>query len=114
MEEAARHPSKMSHFPLISKDFYALRRILYPICDAFAIVRPTEGLMKFQKRGRTGTKLQMKCHKCRGECPPKDGDWHDSKEGQIFLCKPCGPSGQVGESRPKLHYSSIFAQPTRA
>jgi hypothetical protein len=66
--------------------------------------------MRFQKRGRLGTKLQMKCHKCRSETSPKDGDWHDSKEGQVFLCRVCVPGAGAGSAtRPKLHYASIFA-----
>ncbi|MGZ3704022.1 MAG: hypothetical protein ACXWSD_20020, partial [Bdellovibrionota bacterium] len=64
--------------------------------------------MKFQKRGRLGTKLQMKCHKCRAETAPKDGDWHDSQAGQVFLCRTCVPAAPLGSSRPKLHYTSIF------
>lgn len=65
--------------------------------------------MKFQKRGRLGTKLQMKCHKCRLETAPKDGDWHDGPQGQIFLCRTCVPSAPIGSARPKLRYQSIFA-----
>ena len=68
--------------------------------------------MRYQKRGRHGTKLQMRCHKCRTETAPKDGDWHDSAEGQVFLCRICVPS-PVGVQRPKLHYASIFTE-TRA
>jgi hypothetical protein len=68
--------------------------------------------VRFQKRGRLGTKLQMKCFKCKGECAPKDGDWHDSAEGQVFLCRVCVPAAPIGSARPKLHYTSIFAQGT--
>jgi hypothetical protein len=70
--------------------------------------------MKFQKRGRLGTKLQMKCHKCRTECAPKDGDWHDGQDGQDFLCRVCVPAAPLGSTRPKLHYTSIFTSPTQA
>jgi hypothetical protein len=66
--------------------------------------------MKFQKRGRLGTKLQMKCNKCLGECAPKDGDWHDSEAGQVFLCRVCVKPAPTGTTtRPKLNYTSIFA-----
>lgn len=65
---------------------------------------------KWQKRGRLGTKLQMKCHQCRLEVQPKDGDWHDGKEGQVFLCHSCGPSRPLG--RPVLKASLL--SPLRA
>lgn len=57
--------------------------------------------MKFQKRQRLGTKLLMKCHQCRVDCQPKNGDWHDAKDGQIFLCRDC-ERGSLS-ARPKLH-----------
>lgn len=66
--------------------------------------------MRFQKRGRVGTKLQMKCHKCRSETAPKDGDWHDGAEGQVFLCRVCVPSTPFTTGhRPKLNYTSFSA-----
>ncbi len=43
--------------------------------------------MKFQKR--SGTRIQLKCHRCRTECQPKNGDWHDGESNQIFLCHSC-------------------------
>ncbi len=67
--------------------------------------------MKFQKRGRLGTKLQMKCFRCRTECEPKNGDWHDGKEGQVFLCHNCGPSKTL--VRPALKVS-LLGSPLRA
>jgi len=56
--------------------------------------------MKFQKRTRLGTKIQMKCHQCRLDCLPKNGDWHDASEGQIFLCRDCERTSLA--LRPKL------------
>jgi hypothetical protein len=68
--------------------------------------------MKFQRRTRLGTKILMKCHKCRSECQPKDGDWHDAQDGQIFLCRSCEPGAQ-GIDRPKLRPASMLS-PLRA
>ncbi|HEY8280316.1 MAG TPA: hypothetical protein VIH99_11875 [Bdellovibrionota bacterium] len=66
--------------------------------------------MKFQKRGRLGTKLLMKCHKCKNDCQPKDGDWHDGEAGQVFLCRTCEPSRSPFD-RPKLRVSLLTATP---
>jgi hypothetical protein len=68
--------------------------------------------MKFQKRGRLGTKIQMKCHHCRLDCLPKNGDWHDSPTGQIFLCRACEATGRA--KRPALHPGSVLSAPLRA
>lgn len=68
--------------------------------------------MKFQKRSRLGTKIQMKCHQCRLDCLPKNGDWHDSQDGQIFLCRDCE---KVSLSlRPKLYMPAMAASTLRA
>lgn len=50
--------------------------------------------MRFQKRNRLSTKIQMKCHKCRKDCLPKNGDWHDGVDNQVFLCKICEPASR--------------------
>ncbi len=61
--------------------------------------------MKFEKRNRLGTKLQMKCHQCRMDCLPKNGDWHDAQDGQIFLCRDCERGPLL--ARPKLRVPAI-------
>jgi hypothetical protein len=53
--------------------------------------------MKYVKRNRSAARLQMKCFKCRGDCAPKDGDWHDGEHNQVFICHVC-----VGRARPTL------------
>jgi hypothetical protein len=53
------------------------------------------------RRTRLGTKLLMKCHDCRQDCLPKDGDWHDSKDGQIFLCRTCESRKRLGKPEPR-------------
>ena len=119
-EGSSGHRSGKAFFPQHFQRFNAMHCFLFPAGDASAKVPPAptlskaEETMRYQKRGRSGTKLQMKCHKCRSECAPKDGDWHDSKEGQVFLCRTCGPNVPLGSTRPKLHYTSIFATPARA
>ncbi len=54
--------------------------------------------MKFHKR--LGTKIQLKCHSCHLDCLPKNGDWHDGAESQIFLCRSCEYKGS--QLRAKL------------
>lgn len=48
------------------------------------------------KTKRTGAKLQMTCHRCHDQCSPKDGDWHNGAENQVFLCRGCEPRLPVG------------------
>ncbi len=63
--------------------------------------------MKFEKRTRLGTKIQMKCHQCRLDCLPKNGDWHDASDGQVFLCRDCEKSSLT--ARPKLRLPMMTA-----
>lgn len=57
-------------------------------------------MQQFQKRNRLGTKIVMKCHSCKCETLPKNGDWHDAADGQIFLCRDCERASL--SVRPKL------------
>ena len=55
--------------------------------------------MKIQKR-RTTAKIQLHCHTCKVLCSPKDGDWHDGEQNQIFLCVACsGKKPILGRTR---------------
>lgn len=55
-----------------------------------------------QIQRRKGTKLQMKCNKCREGCTPQNGDWHESGVGQIFLCRTCEISTKAALVGPRI------------
>jgi hypothetical protein len=46
--------------------------------------------MTFSKPISSVGKGQLRCFKCRAVCAMKDGNWHDYKNQQVFLCKTCG------------------------
>lgn len=59
---------------------------------------------------RTGSKLQLTCHDCRGACAPKDGDWHEGVNNQVFLCRHCEVERKLPAKKSRFqpalnHYS---------
>jgi len=61
--------------------------------------------MKFQKR--LGTKIQLKCHVCRMDCLPKNGDWHEGAESQVFLCRSCEYKGSPVRAKMPIRPMSV-------
>jgi hypothetical protein len=47
-------------------------------------------------------KGMLKCFQCRQACSNKEGNWHDRRNQQVFLCKACEmtPSGEEAKQSP--------------
>lgn len=70
--------------------------------------------MKFQKRHRLATKIQLKCFQCRLDCLPKNGDWHDGEESQVFLCRTCEMRARTGMAPLMAKVPKLRPQPLLA
>jgi hypothetical protein len=64
-----------------------------------------------QIQRRKGAKIHMKCNKCREDCDPRNGDWHESTAGQIFLCRECELSLKPVKAGPRAWSFEIRHSP---